>query len=87
MSCQLCNISGHLPVMSDLVVMKAWRRAMDAVASASLDALLEDFAGSDPGLTAIVERFQVPFNPPSCTCGFRRPNSIRIAPRISILCT
>ncbi len=32
---------------------------MDAVASASLDALLEDFAGSDPGLVAIVERFKV----------------------------
>ena len=35
---------------------------MDAVASASLDALLEDFVGSDPGLMAIVERFKVPFN-------------------------
>lgn len=32
---------------------------MDAVASASLDALLEDFAGSDQGLVAIVERFKV----------------------------
>ncbi len=36
---------------------------MDAVASAPLDALLDDFAGSDPGLSAIVERFKVPFNP------------------------
>ena len=36
---------------------------MDAVANASLDALLEDFAGSDPGLSAIVERFKVPFIP------------------------
>ena len=41
---------------------------MDAVASASLDALLEDFAGSDPGLTAIVERFKVPFNPSFFAC-------------------
>lgn len=36
---------------------------MDAVAGASLDALLEDFAGSDVGLAAIVERYKVPFNP------------------------
>ena len=36
---------------------------MDAVASAPLDALLEDFAGSDAGLSAIVERFKVPCNP------------------------
>ena len=42
-----------------LGVMKAWRRAMDAVASASLDALLEDFAGSDQGLSAIIARFRV----------------------------
>ena len=39
--------------------MQAWKRALDAVASASLDALLDDFAGSDPGLTAIVERSKV----------------------------
>ena len=40
--------------------MQAWKRALDAVASASLeDLLLHDFAGSDPALTAIVERSKV----------------------------
>lgn len=32
---------------------------MDGVAAASLDALLDDFAGSDPGLAAIIERYKV----------------------------
>ena len=36
---------------------------MDAVAGASLDALLEDFAGSDASLAAIVERYKVRFDP------------------------
>ena len=39
--------------------MQAWKRALDAVASASLEDLLADFAGSDPALTAIVERSKV----------------------------
>ena len=39
--------------------VQAWKRALDAVASASLDDLLHDFAGSDPALTAIVERSKV----------------------------
>ena len=39
--------------------LQAWKRALDAVASASLDDLLDDFAGSDPALTAIVERSKV----------------------------
>ena len=36
---------------------------MDAAAGASLDALLEDFAGSDASLATIVEQYKVPFDP------------------------
>ena len=43
------------------IAKTAWRRAAEAVSRAPLAAVLEDFAGSDPELVAIVERYQVCF--------------------------